>query len=136
MSETKDKLSAGEILQKLNNDVKALSAEVAGLKKVVAEQADDLQAARTTNATVLQDHLDQISKVSQALFVAFLMHLDLVAPKRNHPDPDVAAEAKEHTNLCLGSMASIMPEAYEAYMGLDATTGEVLPGREPGVPSF
>jgi len=122
---------AAEALIKLNNDVKALSVRQDALN----EQAKADKLSQLELAEMISELNDQVEKVTKALFVMLSMHLDLVAPKRDHANPEVAEEANEHTQLSLQGQARIMPEAYEHYYGVSAETGEVLPGRTPGVPA-
>lgn len=111
-----------DILTKLDNLEKKIDAEV--------EARRDLAESATETLT---DYSKAIETVQQGLFAMLSMHIDIVGPRRKHPDPEVAQEAEDHANLAMTTQALAAPTLFENLYGISAETGEPLPGREAGV---
>lgn len=82
----------------------------------------------------VEDLRSEVNNLRVGLFLMYSCYLDLMAPARGSSDPAVVEDAGYHTNLAMGQQAAISPQMYEASYGFDAQTGELLPGRTPGVP--
>lgn len=125
-------------------DVKQLLAEI--LKKVTTMEAEikriggDLDKEVTARRDLadsatetLTGYGDAIGKIQQGLFAMLSMHIDIVGPRRSHPDPEVAEEAMAHAQMAMNAQAEVAPTLFESLYGISAETGETLPGREAGV---
>lgn len=126
----KSKPSPAEVIKATLTKVTELNGRVGELEASRTLVSADLAEVKQTLDQVSQ----QLEAVTASLFVALTLHLDLVAPQRENPDPKVREEANSHMSLAMQGQARIMPEYYEEVYGISASTGEVLPGRTAGVP--
>lgn len=118
-------------------DVKTvLTGILTKVKKLETNIGEEVEARRdlAESATeTLTQYGKAIEGIQQGLFAMLSMHIDIVGPRRNHADPEVAAEATEHAKMAMSAQAWVAPTLFENLYGIDAETGETLPGREAGV---
>ncbi|MET3959856.1 hypothetical protein ABIE52_006791 [Rhodococcus sp. OAS809] len=118
-------------------DIKTLLNGILKNAKELEQNLDKEREARRKLEDDATETLVQYGKaidgIQRGLFAMLSMHIDIVGPRRNSEDPDVAAEAKEHANMAMSAQAWVAPTLFENLYGIDADTGETLPGREAGV---
>lgn len=118
-------------------DLKKVLTGILKNVKELEQSVDKEREARRELEDSATDTLVQYGKaidgIQRGLFAMLSMHIDIVGPRRNSEDPEVAAEAKEHANMAMSAQAWVAPTLFENLYGIDAETGETLPGREAGV---
>ncbi|WP_137811128.1 hypothetical protein [Gordonia sp. GAMMA] len=118
-------------------DIKKLLSDILHKLESLEKKLDEEVEARrdlTESATeTLINYSKSIEALQQGTFAMLSMHIDIVGPRRNHPDPAVAEEATNHAKLAMEAQAWVAPTLFENLYGISAETGETLPGREAGV---
>lgn len=118
-------------------DIKKLLTDIVTKLEALEKKIDDeVQARRglSESATeTLTNYGKAIEGVQRGTFAMLSMHIDLVGPRRTHPDPEVAAEATDHAKLAMEAQAWVAPTLFEDLYGISSETGDTLPGREAGI---
>lgn len=129
--DVKDLLS--KILTKIDALDKKIDTEVEALNKKIDAEVEARRDLSEKATETLTDYSAAIEGLQQSQFAMLSMHIDIVGPRRKHPDPEVAEEATTHAKLAMEAQAVAAPTLFENLYGISAETGEELPGREAGV---
>lgn len=124
------KLDAKKLLSDILTKLNALDEKVTALSTELGNEVEARRDLADQATETLTDYGNAIATVQQGLFAMLSMHIDITAPRRTHPDPDVAQEAKNHTEMAMTAQAEVAPALFESLYGISAETGEELAGRE------
>ena len=124
------KAAIGKLLERIKEVAEKVTLESRQRKSADAELEEKIERLSRANAE-LSSRLDD---TASALFITLSLHMDLISAKREHPDAEVAEEARKQVNMALAQQGRCAPDLYMRVYGVDPATGQVLPGRQVGVP--
>lgn len=113
--------------------LEGILTKLQSLEKKIDEEIEARRDLSESATETLTNYGAAIEGVQQGTFAMLSMHIDIVGPRRTHPDPEVAAEATTHASMAMEAQAWVAPTLFENLYGISAETGDPLPGREPGV---
>lgn len=132
-AEDSGKPDAKQVLGEILKKVTGMEEEIRTLKDELVKERTARRDLEDRATETLTDYGRAIASLQQGLFAMLSMHIDIVGPRRSHPDPEVAQEAEDHAKLAMNAQAYVAPALFENLYGISAETGETLPGREAGV---
>lgn len=127
------KPDAKQLLAEILKKVSTMESDIKELKEELGKETTARRDLADDATETLTGYGSAISSIQQGLFAMLSMHIDIVGPRRSHPDPEVAEEARNHAEMAMTAQAQVAPTLFESLYGISAETGETLPGREAGV---
>lgn len=128
------KMGPQQAVERLLGKIKELTEQLGSETRSRKAGEREFSSALSELTRQVEDLGRQVNRLTEVQFIHLALHMDLVRPMCDSTDPEVAAEAREQMNMALAQQAHIAPDLYESQYGISATTGEVLPGRQAGVP--